>query len=165
MAIICLTQDRFRSITYHITIQTWNGSGTFQKSASLNLITTTNQFVIDRKSKILLDIMLQENNPLRVVAAIFFCVSPHHTRVGYFPVKNMWVFYSLFKHSVLQSWCTDHIKEASRMFVLLASGSTGASAMMTPERTAPPKQYNIALNQHAKGLRRDTSSAPVTIKK
>lgn len=50
------------------------------------------------------------------------------------------------------------------MFVLLASGSIGASAMMTPERTAPPKQYSIALNQHANGLRRDTSNAPVNNK-
>lgn len=50
------------------------------------------------------------------------------------------------------------------MLVLLASGSIGASAMMTPERTAPPKQYSIALNQHANGLRRDTSNAPVNNK-
>lgn len=71
-------------------------------------------------------------------------------RVYFIPYLNM-----------LWNWCTDHIKDASRMLVLLASGSIGASAMMTPESTAPPKQYSIALNQHAKGLRRDTSNAPV----
>lgn len=67
----------------------------------------------------------------------------------------------LSKQGVLEDGSTDHINEASRMLVLLASGSIGASAMMTPERTAPPKQYSMALNQQANGLRRDTSNAPV----
>lgn len=50
--------------------------------------------------------------------------------------------------------------EASRTPVPLDRGATGGSASMIPHSTAPPKQYSMELNQQAKGLTLDTSSAP-----
>ena len=42
------------------------------------------------------------------------------------------------------------------MLVLLDKGATGGSASMSPDRTAPPKQKSMELNQQAKGLVLDT---------
>jgi len=52
------------------------------------------------------------------------------------------------------------MSEAISRLVVLDSGATGASAIISAERTAPPKQYNIELNQQARGLSWDTVSTP-----
>lgn len=50
--------------------------------------------------------------------------------------------------------------DASRTLVLLDNGATGGSASMMPDRTAPPKQKSMELNQQASGLTLETSRAP-----
>jgi len=54
------------------------------------------------------------------------------------------------------------MSEASRTLVLLDSGAMGGSAIMMPDRTAPPKQKSMELNQQANGLRRDSSRTPAS---
>lgn len=53
-------------------------------------------------------------------------------------------------------------EDASRIFVPFARNATGGSASINEDKTEPPKQQSIALNQQATGLRTDTSTAPET---
>lgn len=50
---------------------------------------------------------------------------------------------------------------ARRTLVLLVNGATGGSANMIPDRTAPPKQKSMELNQQANGLALETCRAPL----
>lgn len=51
-------------------------------------------------------------------------------------------------------------EDASRIFVVFAKNATGGSPSIKEDKTDPPKQQSIALNQQATGLRIDTSTAP-----
>lgn len=56
-------------------------------------------------------------------------------------------------------------EDASRIFMPFAKNATGGSPSIKEDKTEPPKQQSIALNQQANGLRTETSTAPKTNRK